>query len=114
MRALALAQIPDTNVTTSVTADKLTLIWVNHHVVDGMGMLVIALDLTRSCIPDSDCHILRACDHPFSLTVKSYPSDIVCMALELHDRIRVGGLDVVQANHMPASCRQVFLVWCDT
>lgn len=76
-------------------------------------MLVISLNHACSGVPYSYGHVLRACDHPFALTVKRDSSDIVCVSFELLDGVWVARLDIVQADHVPASRSEVFLVGGD-
>lgn len=112
--AFALAQIPDANVSASITTDKLALVGMNNHIVDRMCVLVVALNLPGSGIPHSHCHILRARDHPLALAVERNSRHIISMPFELHDMVGIAGLDVVETHHVPARGSKVFLVWGDT
>jgi len=96
MGTARLAQIPDPDIPIAITADKLTLIRVNDHIIDRRAMDVVPLYTSTSCIPDLDCVIFRTCDHPFSLAVESYTSNIACMTFECENGVRVAGLDVVE------------------
>ena len=113
MGAFAFAEIPDADVAAAVAADQLTLIRVDDYIVDRMSVLVVALDLTRSCVPNSYGAVFRTCHHPLALTVECNTSDIVCMPFKLHNRVRVARFDVVETHHVSASCREVLLVGSD-
>lgn len=113
MRAFALAQVPNSDISTSITTDQFSLVWMDDHIIYGMCMLVVALDLATSSIPDSHGHVFRTRNHPFPFTVESHTRHVVRMSLELHYRVGIAGLDVVKAHHVSARSGQVFLVWGD-
>lgn len=114
MSTLALSQIPDADVSTTICRYKLSLIGMDDHVVHRVCMLVMSLDQARSGVPDSDRHVLGTGHHPFALTVESHTGDIVGVTLECHYRLWIAGLDVVEPHHVTASCSEELLVWCDT
>lgn len=43
--------------------------------------------------------------------LKCYPGDIVGVTFKGHDRIRVGGFDVVESDDMSACSGKVSFVW---
>jgi len=58
VRALVLSKVPDANITSSVAADELSLIGVNHHVVHRGAVTVVALDTAAPRVPDLDGVVL--------------------------------------------------------
>lgn len=54
MTADILAKIPDAHITTSVARYELSLVRMDDDVVDGNSMVVIALDMAATRIPDLD------------------------------------------------------------
>lgn len=113
MSAFALAEVPDTDIATTITTDEFTLVWMNDDVVDRISVLVVALNLARSSVPNAHGGVFRAGDHPLALAVESNAGDVVGVSLKFHDRVWIGRLDVVKAHHVSASCGEVFLVWGD-
>ena len=73
-------------------------------------MLVVSLYGARSCVPDLDCLIFGARDHPFALTMECNPRNVIVVPFESHNRIRVGGLDIVESNDMATGSSEKFLV----
>lgn len=110
MGAIVLSQIPDTNTSTTVARDDLALVWMNDNILDWATMRVATLNGTSTSLPDFDSAILRACNHPFSLTVERNTSDISSMAFEGEKWVRVGGLDIIQLDSMMTSGGQELLV----
>lgn len=114
MRTFILAQIPNPDISTSVTRDQLSLVRVNDHVIDGSDMGdqvsrgsavdVIALDAARSCIPDFDRAVFGAGHHPFALAMERHAGDIAGVAVEGEDWVGVRGADVIEL-HTLISCR---------
>lgn len=108
MCTFILAQIPDSNIPTSITRDQLSLVRVDDHIVDGRDMRdqvsrrsavdVIALNAARSCIPDFDRAIFGAGHHPFALAMERNAGDVAGVAVEGEDRIGVGRADVVELH----------------
>jgi hypothetical protein len=102
---LVLAQVPDANISSTVTADQLALVWMNDDVVDGNSVRVIALDTRGTGIPDLDGAIFGASDHPFPLAVKGYAGDVAGVTFEGEDGVRIRGLDVIKLDVLiPRSC----------
>jgi hypothetical protein len=95
---LVFAEVPYPNITRLVAGNEFALVRVDNDVVDGRAVGVVALDHARSRVPDLDRSVLRGCHHPLSLTMKSHSSDVIGVALELEDGIRVRRLDVVEAH----------------
>lgn len=102
MRAAVLGQVPDSDTPTMITADDLALVWVDNHIVDWGIVVVAALNGAGASFPDLHGSILRAGDHPFSLTVECNAGDVVGVALKCQDRVRIGGLDVVELDTVVA------------
>ncbi len=90
MGAIVLSQVPDTNTSSTITANNLALVGMNDHIVDRAAVRVASLNGTTSSLPDLDKAIFRACDHPFSFTVKCDTRDIASMTFEGEDRVGVG------------------------
>jgi hypothetical protein len=68
--ALVFAQVPDPDISSTVTANEFALIRMNDNIVDRNSMAVVTLISASAGIPDLDIAIFGASDHPFSLTVK--------------------------------------------
>ena len=111
---LVLAEIPDPNISTTVTRNELALVGMDDHIVDGEAMRVVTLDATKTSIPDLDSAILRACDHPFPFAMEGYTRDIAGMTFEGEDRARIGRADIVKLDSVTTSGREIVLVWGDT
>lgn len=45
--------------------------------------------------------------------MKGYARDVVCVALESHDRVGISRLDVVEFDIVPASGGEIFLIGSD-
>ena len=120
MRTFILAQIPNPDISTSITRDQLSLVRVDDHVVDGsnMGdqvsrrsaMDVIALDATRSCIPDLDRTVFGAGHHPFALAMKRHAGDVAAVAIEGEDWVGVRGADVIELHILISRRGQVAFI----
>lgn len=102
MRALVLAQVPDTHVSSAVTADQLALVRVDDHVVDGHAVGVVALHAARARIPDLDGAIFGARHHPFALAMEGNAGDVGRMALKGEDRVWVRRLDLIELDRVVA------------
>lgn len=113
MRADALTQVPDADHASAITTDQLTLVGVNNDVVDRRTMNVVALKAAGTSVPDLDGTILGAGDHPFALTVECDASDVVGVALKGHDRVGVGGLDIVELDIVVACSSKESLIGSD-
>jgi len=80
--ALVFAQVPDPDISSTVTANEFALIRMNDNIVDRNSMAVVTLISASAGIPDLDIAIFGASDHPFSLTVESYSSDVAGVTFE--------------------------------
>ena len=69
-------------------------------------MHIVALQTARPRIPDLHRPILAAGHHPFPLAVERDARDVVGVAVEGHDRVGVGGFDVVQFDVVVARGRE--------
>lgn len=105
MGANALAQIPDADSARTVTADEFSLVGMDDDIVDSGFVDVVTLKTAGTSVPDLDRTIFRASDHPLALAVERDASDIVGVSIEGHDRIRIGGLDIVQFDIVVTSSR---------
>jgi hypothetical protein len=113
MGTFTFAQVPYSYIAPTICTDKFALIWVYDHIIDRVCMLVVSLYCSRSCVPHLHRLILGACDHPLPFTVECDAGNIVRVAFEGHDRIRVGGLDIVESDDMATSSSEEFLVGSD-
>lgn len=67
-------------------------------------MGIASLDRATPSLPDLDCAIFRACDHPFSLTVECDPRHVAAVTLKCEEGVWVCGFDVVEFDRVMA-CR---------
>lgn len=111
MSAFILTQIPYPDIASTVTANQLPLIRMDHHVIHGVAVVVVALNTGGSCIPDLHRAILRACHHPFPLTVEADPRNVAIVSLERKHRIWVSRLDIEQLDQVSSRCGEEPLVW---
>lgn len=112
--AHTLSQVPDPYHTSMITADEFPLVRVDDNVIDRSSVGVIALKTAGTGIPDLHSSILRARDHPLALAVEGNSGDVVGVALESHDRIGVGRLDVKELDIVVASSSEEAFVRGDT
>jgi hypothetical protein len=82
VRALVLAQVPDADGASAVTADELALVRVDDDVIDGGAVVVVALNGAGADVPYLDGAVLGACNHPLALAMESDGSDVGRVALE--------------------------------
>ena len=104
MSAFILTEIPDANISTTVTRNQLPLIRVDNDVIDRNLVIVIALYAACSCVPDLYGAIFRAGDHPFTLTVKGNTGNVSGMAVESKNRGRIGRAYIIKLDVVIA-CR---------
>jgi hypothetical protein len=88
--AIVLSQVPNTNTSSTITANNLALVGMNDHIIDRAAVRVASLNGTTSSLPDLDKAILRARDHPFSFTMERDTRDIASMTFKGEERIGVG------------------------
>lgn len=110
MRADTLTQVPNADYPSAITADQLALVGMDDDVVDCSFVRVVALEATSTSVPHLDGAVLGASDHPLALTVKRDTSDVGGVTLEGHDRVGVGGLDIVELDIVVACGRKEALV----
>lgn len=108
-----LSQIPDTNDTGAISTDEFALVGMDDHVVHWGFVGVVALQTAGARVPHFDCAILGTGDHPLSLAMKRDTRDVIRVAIEGHDRIGIGRLDVIQFDIVVSSGGQEPLVWRD-
>lgn len=94
----ALSQVPDSHRTGTIPADELSLVWVDDNIVNGRLVDIVALQTACASVPDLDGSVFRAGNHPLAFTVEGDSGDIVCVAIEGHDRVGVAGLDIVELD----------------
>jgi hypothetical protein len=75
-----------------------------------MCVQIVSLYCSGSGVPDLHRHIFGACDHPLPLTVECDSSNVIGMALKGHDRVWIGGLDIVESDDMATRSSEEFLV----
>jgi hypothetical protein len=66
-------------------------------------MGITSLDRATPSLPDLDCAIFRACDHPFSLAVECDARHIATVTLKCEEGVWVCGFDVVEFDRVMAS-----------
>lgn len=110
MRAIVLPEIPDPNVSTTVTANDLALVWVDDNIVNRTAMIVASLNSPAAGLPDLNSAVLRAGHHPFSFAVEGHARDVAGVTLEGEQGVGVGGLDIVEFDGMVASsCKETLV-----
>ena len=82
----------------------------DYYIVDRRAVRVAPLYRAASRLPDLDCAILGACDHPFSFAVKCDASNVAGMAFESEKRVRVRGFYVVELDCVVAGGGEETLV----
>lgn len=114
MSADALTKIPDADHASAITANQLTLVWVNDNVVDGGAVNIVALQSSSASIPNLHSTVLRACDHPLALAVECDTSDVTCVPFEGHHGVGVGGLNVIELDIVVTAGGKETLIGSDT
>lgn len=112
--AAAFGKIPNTDCSIGITANELSLVGMDDDIVDSSFVHVVALLTASAGIPDFDGPILRAGNHPLSLTMESNTRDIPTMTLEGHHGVGVRRLDVEQLDMVTSSCSKETLIGGDT
>jgi len=107
---LVLAQVPDTNVPSTVTADKLALVRMNDDIVDRNSVGVVALNAGGASIPDLDRAIFGASNHPFPLAVEGYAGDVAGVTFEGENGVRVRRLDIVELDILVSCSCEITLL----
>lgn len=108
---LVLAEIPDSDISTTVTRNELALVGMDDHIVDRAAMRVVTLYAACASIPDLDSTIFRAGDHPFTFAMKGHARNVASMAFESEDRARIGRADIVKLDVVTTSGGEIALVW---
>ena len=114
MAAVVLGQVPDAHTASAIAADDLTLVGVDHDIVDRAAVVVTALDVAASCLPNLDSAILGRGDHPLALAVEGHARNVTGVTLEGEEGVGVGRFDVVQFDRVMAGRGEVALVRRDT
>jgi hypothetical protein len=114
VRTFVLAKIPYAHITPAVTADKLALIGVDDHIVDGNTMGIVPLHIPAPRIPDLDGPILRRSHQPLGFTMKCNARDITSVSIKREDSIWVRRLDIVELDRVVARSGEVALIRRDT
>lgn len=100
VRALVLAQVPDSNVTSAVTANQLALVRVDDYIIHRNTVGVVALYVAAPGIPDFDGAVLTRCHQPLGLAVECDASDVGRMAVKGENGVWVSRLDVVELHRV--------------
>lgn len=95
MGAFVLTQVPNSNISTSVAANELSLVGMDHNIIDRNAVSIIALHVSAPCVPNLDCTILGGRDEPLRFAMESYTGDIARVTVEGQDGIGVRRLDVI-------------------
>jgi hypothetical protein len=111
--ALILAEVPYPHIPTSITADQLALIRMNHNIIDRHAVCIIPLHVAAARVPDLDRPVLAAGHKPFRLAVERDAGHVAGVAVEGEDRVGVRGFDVVQLDCVVAGGGKVALVGRD-
>lgn len=111
MSTLVLAEIPDPDISTTVTGDEFALVGMDNHIIDRLAMRVVSLDASGASVPDLDSAIFRACDHPFPFAMESYPRNVAGVTVEGKNGARISRADIVKLDIMTTSGRKIALVW---
>ena len=88
--ANALSQVPDSDDASTIATDELTLIGMDHNVVDRGLVSIIALQTAGARVPHFNRVVLGTGHHPLPFAVESNAGDVVRVAIKRHDRVRVG------------------------
>ncbi len=89
------------------------MVGVDNYIVDRHFVVVVALYAPCPCIPDLNCAILGAGNHPFTLAVEGYACDVAGVAIEGEHRARVRRAYVVELDIVVAGCGKETLVGGD-
>lgn len=66
-------------------------------------MGIASLNRATPSLPDLDCAIFRACDHPFSLAVECDARYVATMTLKCEEGVWVCGFNIVEFDRVMAS-----------
>ena len=72
--------------------------------------MIVTLYAARSRVPDLDCAVFRACDHPFSFAMEGYACDVARVAIKGQERIGVRRAAIVKLDIVVASSSEKALV----
>jgi hypothetical protein len=89
MRAIVLSKIPDTNTSSTITADNFALVRVDDYIIYWAAVGIASLNSSTSSLPNLHGTILRTCNHPFSFAMERNASYISGMSFEGEKRIGV-------------------------
>ena len=109
-----LGQVPEANAAAPIAADNLALVRMDNDIVDGGPVVVAPLDHAGARVPDLDCAVLGARDHPFAVAVEGNAGDIACVTLKDGEGSGVRGADVEQLDSVVASSGELALVGGNT
>lgn len=111
MCTTVLSQVPNPNTSTSVATNDLSLIWMDHNIIDSTSVIVAALDRATSSFPDLNGTVFGACSHPFSFAVECYTRDVPRVAFKREQGIGIlAAFDVVELDSVVSCGSQVSLV----
>jgi hypothetical protein len=111
VRAIVLRKIPNAHASSAITGNDLTLVGVDHYVVDWRAVGIASLNRAASRFPDLDRAIFRTCDHPLSFTVECDACDVASVTFECKEGVWVCGFDVVKFDCVMTSGGEEAFVW---
>lgn len=84
--AFVFSEVPNPDITPSITSYYLPLIWVDHHVINRDTVIVASLNAPVFRLPYLYPPIFRTSNHPFAFTMESDTGNIPRVPGESHDR----------------------------
>lgn len=114
MRAVVLGEVPDSDATSTIAADDLSLVWMDNYIIDWTAVVVAALNRATAGLPDLHCSIFGASNHPFAFAVECNACDVAGMTLEGQERVWVSGFDIVEFDAVVTCSRKETFIWRDT
>lgn len=98
MRTIVLSKIPYSDGSRTITTNNLALIRMYNNIVHRTPMIITPLNASLPRLPDLDRPIFRTGNHPFALAMKSDAGDVVGVAFEGEDWIRICGFNIVELH----------------
>ena len=111
--AFVFPQIPDSDTSPSITSNHLTLIGMNHHIIDRHPMVVASLYAPVLGLPYLDPTVFGARHHPLPLAVEYHTRDVPRVTCKDHDGLWIGRSDVEKLDIVVSSCGEVAFIWGD-
>jgi hypothetical protein len=85
-----------------------------NDIVYRTAVRVVSLHTSSTGIPDLYSAILRGSHHPLALAMEPNTGDVVGVSLELQDRVRICGFDVVELDRRVSGSSEKALVGGNT